>query len=198
MAPHGDSEPYHPVDAVAAGTNAALLTGGAGFFAASIKNAMRAKNVGALAVFTKTGGLIFTWTAMGGAFEFARNASANLRQKHDHYNHAIGGFCAGAILGLHSGRMPAVLGWGVSTALLMSGFEFSGGTLLNRKTESAEMEEWDTKEKLRTLRRRPIEETIALVGEGRGIQPPGYQERRRERLRETYGFEVNPVSADGS
>lgn len=28
-----------------------------------------------------------------------------------------------------------------------------------------------------------------------GIQPPGYEERRRERIKETYGFEINPVKA---
>lgn len=28
------------------------------------------------------------------------------------------------------------------------------------------------------------------------IRPPGYEERRRERLKERYGFEVNTVSAD--
>jgi hypothetical protein len=28
------------------------------------------------------------------------------------------------------------------------------------------------------------------------IRPPGYEERRRQRLKEKYGFEVNPVSAD--
>lgn len=62
MAPHGDSDSYHPVDAVAAGVKASMLTGAAGFLAASIKNAQRKQNLGALAVFTKTGGLIFTWS----------------------------------------------------------------------------------------------------------------------------------------
>lgn len=32
----------------------------------------------------------------------------------------------------------------------------------------------------------------------KGIQPPGYEERRRERLREKYGVEINPVSAQAS
>jgi hypothetical protein len=26
-----------------------------------------------------------------------------------------------------------------------------------------------------------------------GLEPPGYQERRRERLKEKYGIEINPV-----
>jgi len=38
--------------------------------------------------------------AMGGAYEFSKCASANLRQKDDSYNGAIGGFFAGSMLGL--------------------------------------------------------------------------------------------------
>jgi hypothetical protein len=38
--------------------------------------------------------------AMGGVFEFAKCASANLREKEDTYNSTIGGFFAGSVLGL--------------------------------------------------------------------------------------------------
>jgi hypothetical protein len=38
--------------------------------------------------------------AMGGTYEFVKTASANLREKEDHYNTALGGFFSGAILGL--------------------------------------------------------------------------------------------------
>lgn len=38
--------------------------------------------------------------AMGGTYEFVKTASANLREKEDHWNVAIGGFFSGAILGL--------------------------------------------------------------------------------------------------
>jgi hypothetical protein len=37
---------------------------------------------------------------MGGVFEFAKCASANLREKEDTYNSTIGGFFAGSVLGL--------------------------------------------------------------------------------------------------
>ena len=37
---------------------------------------------------------------MGGTYEFVKYASANLREKDDSYNTAIGGFLAGGILGL--------------------------------------------------------------------------------------------------
>ena len=44
--------------------------------------------------------LIFLIAAAGGTFEFARTASANLREKNDSWNPAIGGFLAGGVLGL--------------------------------------------------------------------------------------------------
>ena len=38
--------------------------------------------------------------AMGGAFEFTRIAAANLREKDDSWNPAIGGFFGGAVAGM--------------------------------------------------------------------------------------------------
>lgn len=38
--------------------------------------------------------------AVGGVFEFSKNAAANLRQTKDEYNPAIGGFLAGSVLGI--------------------------------------------------------------------------------------------------
>jgi len=38
--------------------------------------------------------------AMGGAYEFSKNASANLREKDDAWNPALGGFFAGTMMGL--------------------------------------------------------------------------------------------------
>jgi hypothetical protein len=38
--------------------------------------------------------------AVGGTYEFTRFASANLREKDDSLNTAIGGFLAGSVLGL--------------------------------------------------------------------------------------------------
>lgn len=37
---------------------------------------------------------------MGGAYEFAKDAAANLREKDDSWNKAIGGFFGGSMLGL--------------------------------------------------------------------------------------------------
>lgn len=51
---------------------------------------------------------------VGGTFELSKNASANLRQKNDHYNSAVGGFLAGSILGM-KGTLAARVA-GASTA----------------------------------------------------------------------------------
>ena len=43
--------------------------------------------------------------AMGGSYEFVRFASANLREKDDSLNPALGGFVAGSVLGLRCQRL---------------------------------------------------------------------------------------------
>lgn len=37
---------------------------------------------------------------MGGTYEFVKTASANLREKEDHWNVTLAGFFSGSILGL--------------------------------------------------------------------------------------------------
>jgi len=45
-------------------------------------------------------GANFSTAAMGGTYEFTRFASANLRERDDSLNTALGGFLAGSVLGL--------------------------------------------------------------------------------------------------
>ncbi|KAK4250051.1 hypothetical protein C7999DRAFT_38974 [Corynascus novoguineensis] len=194
MAPTGDDH-YHPKDAIHEGLRGALVYGGVGLLFAAAKNSLAKSNVGSLTTFTKNGGIIATFAAAGSAYEFTRSASSNLREKDDHWNHAVGGFAAGAAVGLRTGRMPRILGYGAFVGVALAAFDYTGGALkgyLNRP----DVDEYERKEMLRKNRRRPIEETIAEVGEGRGIKPPGYEERRRERLKEKYGIDINTVSAD--
>ncbi|RAL61967.1 hypothetical protein DID88_002456 [Monilinia fructigena] len=141
-----------------------------------------------MGVFTRTGGTAFMFTAMGGTYEFTKYASANLREKDDTYNSAIGGFLAGSVLGLRFGTTPAVLGFGALTAVVLSAFNYTGGTLGGYKRGPNE-DEFERKEHLRRNRRIPVEQTLAELGEGRGIYGPGYDERRRERIKERYGID---------
>jgi hypothetical protein len=92
------------------------------------------------------------------------------------------------------------------TAVVLGAFDYTGGALTGYKKDP-EIDEFERKEQLRKNRRRPIEETIAELGEGRGlfylrclllsctncaagIYAPGYQERRRERLKAKYGIDI--------
>lgn len=68
--------------------------------------------------------------------------------------------------------MPLVLGYGAFTSVLLTAFEYTGGSLRGKKPEIEGMEEYERKEYILKNRRRPIEETVADIGEGRGKSPP--------------------------
>ncbi|KAI1319961.1 hypothetical protein F5Y16DRAFT_405790 [Xylariaceae sp. FL0255] len=186
--------PYKQQDAIKEGIRGALYGGASGFAVSAVQNALAKHRVGVWGVFTRTGGTIALFMAPMTIFDFTRAASGNLRQSDDAYNTAIAGFLAGASVGLRTSRMPAILGYGALFSIVTTAFDVTGGTLRGKRTEMEGMDEYERKEYLRTNRRRPIEETISEIGEGRGIYPPGYEERRRERLKEKYGVDINPVS----
>src|ERR1700722_9964303 len=126
--------------------------------------------------------------AVGGIYELVRFSSANLREKDDALNTTYGGFLAGTVLGLRrkvwtgpylegewliypGGTTPAVLGFGALTAVVMGAYDYTGGRLTGYQRDP-KVDEFDRKEYMRKNRRRPIEETIAEIGEGRGITAP--------------------------
>ncbi|KAI1385744.1 uncharacterized protein F4822DRAFT_414053 [Hypoxylon trugodes] len=196
-APKGEEQHiFHQHDSLKSAINGALLGGGAGFTVSAVQNSLARRNVGAWGVFTRTGGTVAMFTAGATVYEFARDATANLREKDDTLNISIASFLSGATIGLRTGRIPQILGFGAAFSIVMSAFEFTGGSLRGGPRNPVnELDEFDRKEAMRLNRRRPIDETIANIGEGRGIHPPGYEERRRERLKEKYGVEIKPVSA---
>jgi hypothetical protein len=153
---------------------------------------------------------------MGGSYEFFKCASANLREKDDAYNPAIGGFFAGSMLGLRCmipiptllhpllicyglvRSAPAVIGYGTALAVILGAFTVTGGHLMGYQRDRT-VDEVSRKEYLRKNRRRPVEETVHQLGEGRGVYAPGYAERRAERIKEAYGIDVTqaPISGVG-
>lgn len=192
---------YQPKDAVGAAIKGTMITGAAGTFVSAVQNSLVKTNVGAWGIFTRTGGTIAIFgmdflgghcrgcadvdaAAMGGTFEFVKLASANLREKDDSWNHTIGGFFAGSILGLRCESpseasdagsrssvrtMPTVLGLGAMAAVILGTFDYTGG-MLQGYSRDPEMDEFERKQWLRKgRRRRPIQETIDELGEGRGM-----------------------------
>ncbi|CEO59938.1 Putative NADH-ubiquinone oxidoreductase 213 kDa subunit [Penicillium brasilianum] len=196
MANHEEDHHYHPQDAVSAAIKTTMMTGGIGLFASAVQNTLVRQNVGPLGIFMRSGGTITILAAMGGTYEFAKTASANLREKQDPLNTAIGGFFSGAILGLRARSLPAVLGYGVALSTGLYAFDYTGGSLFGYSKNKTE-DEFDRRTKLRKAFQTPAEQTFAELGEGRGIYGPNYEERRAERIKEAYGIEVprSPVPA---
>lgn len=114
-----DKETYTPKDAISLATESTLIMGAAGLAISAIQTSLIRQNVSGWAVFTRGGGIIAIFggvfveviastlialtkhiAASGGAFGFGRAAAANLREKDDSWNPAIGGFLSGAVLGL--------------------------------------------------------------------------------------------------
>jgi len=104
-------------------------------------------------------------------------------------NTALGGFFAGSILGLRARSFPSLFGYGTALAVILAGFEYTGGSLWG-KDKDPNLDKYEQLERIRKNYRTPAEQTIAEVGEGRGIYGPGYAERRRERIKEAYGIDV--------
>ncbi|KAF8250153.1 hypothetical protein K440DRAFT_597600 [Wilcoxina mikolae CBS 423.85] len=185
-------KPFERRDAIGQGVKGTLIVGGVGAILSGIQNSLSKQNIGAFGVITRTGGTIAIFAAMGGSYMFVRNAAANLREKEDSWNPAIGGFVAGAILGTRFRTMPSVIGYGAGLALTLGVFDYTGGSIAGIFRDP-NMDEVARKENLRKNRRRPFEEYIEDTGEGRGIYGPGYEDRRRERLTEKYGVDFTNV-----
>lgn len=111
------------------------------------------------------------------------------------------------------------MGYGFALAALLGTFEYTGGSLSGYNKDPNE-DEFERRERLRKNYRSKGEETIAELGEGRGmpstqriedylylpfillqfadartigIYGPGFEERRRERIKKTYGWDL-PVT----
>jgi hypothetical protein len=188
---------YHAQDTIGRTIKTVGLTGSVGLFASAVQNTLARQNVGPWGIFVRSGGTIGVFAAMGGTYEFVKTASANLRETEDYWNVALGGFFSGAILGLRARTFPALLGYGAALATTMGAFEYTGGTLYGRRPERSE-DEFERRTQLRTQWRTPGEQTLAELGEGRGIQGPGYKERRAERIKEAYGIDVPTSSVPAS
>lgn len=60
-----------------------------------------------------------------------------------------------------------MLGFGAFTAIILAAYDYTGANLRGYNKEE-NVDEFERKQALRKNRRRPIEETISQLGEGRG------------------------------
>jgi len=58
MSESSEERPYQPKDAIGGTIKATMITTGAGAFVSAIQNTLTKQNVGAMAIFSRTGGTI--------------------------------------------------------------------------------------------------------------------------------------------
>lgn len=109
---------------------------------------------------------------------------------------------------LHPERtFPSVLGNGLALGIVLGVASFSGAAMFGTPDMHPQEGRWPTKEDLRKRFSRPINETINELGEGRGVSTSislvftilisiagiygeGYNERRKQRIKDNHGIEV--------
>ncbi|KAG6063307.1 hypothetical protein E4U32_001408 [Claviceps aff. humidiphila group G2b] len=187
-------EPYHPHDVITETVKMASVGAGAGLFLAAIRMSMTQRNYGVFGIFTRGAPIIGMCAAAPAAYTFVSRASYNLREKEDTWGAILGGFVSGGLLALPTGKMRNVLGLGTAIAITQGALVYSGGRIDSFKKES---DEFERKEILRRTTRVPYTQTMDV---GNPANVPGYEERRRQQIKERYNFEINPVSmsVDGS
>jgi hypothetical protein len=63
---------------------------------------------------------------------------------------------------------PAVLGYGVALSTAMTAFEYTGGSLFGYQKDNS-VDEFDRRTALRKAFQTPVEQSVAELGEGRGM-----------------------------
>ncbi|KAG8869032.1 hypothetical protein FRB97_001649, partial [Tulasnella sp. 331] len=95
-----EKESYTPrrplYDAALVGAQSAAV----GVVVSAVQNALAKHNAGAAGIFTRTGGTIGFFAAMGATFALTDSMSANIREKNDATNGFVGGCSAGVLAGL--------------------------------------------------------------------------------------------------
>jgi len=110
-----------------------LQSAGVGVLVSAVQNALATHNQGASGIFTRTGGTIGFFAAMGATFALVDSVSANIREKEDAVNGFSGGCAAGALAGLRARSIPtafmacAVMG-GLVATFDATGRSFAGPT----------------------------------------------------------------------
>jgi len=111
------------------GTQSALV----GTLVSAIQNSLHTHNEGAKGVFTRTGGTIGLFTAMGAGFTLVDSTVANARQTDDALNGVAGGCAAGFLAGLKNRSIPQAFGACAILGTVIGTFDAAGSTLSSNR-----------------------------------------------------------------
>ncbi|KAE9408153.1 hypothetical protein BT96DRAFT_1013623 [Gymnopus androsaceus JB14] len=122
---------FEPKPALNNASMLGLQAGAFGLVWSTLQNALGQHSSGAAGVFTRTGGTITFFAAMGAVFSFTKDTVANVRSKDDAYNGAAGGCAAGFLAGIRARSLPMAIGGcaflGTTLAALDMSGQFTGG-----------------------------------------------------------------------
>ncbi|GBE78011.1 hypothetical protein BKA93DRAFT_814267 [Sparassis latifolia] len=106
-----------------------LQAAGVGAFVSAIQNALGTHTRGAAGFFTRSGGTIGIFGAMGATFAFTEAAIANQREKDDALNGAAGACAAGFLAGVRARSLPMAVASCAVMGTAMGAFDYGGKSL---------------------------------------------------------------------
>jgi len=120
------AEQFQPKATLRYASAVGIQAAGVGALVSAVQNALSSHNYGAFGIFTRTGGTIGFFGAMGATFALTESVVANTREKDDALNGAAGGCAAGFLAGIRARSLPvAVIGCTVLGAAVGT-FDYGG------------------------------------------------------------------------
>ncbi|KAI7871084.1 hypothetical protein BDF14DRAFT_1719862 [Spinellus fusiger] len=114
-------------DIIAEAGKVAGISAGLGLFVSAIQNTLQVHSEGAKGVFTRTGGTITMFAAMGGIFSLGESVAQAARGEDDAINAGIGGCAAGLVAGLRTKSIAKMCAACAGIGATMYAYEASGG-----------------------------------------------------------------------
>ncbi|KAH8120203.1 hypothetical protein DFH11DRAFT_1722044 [Phellopilus nigrolimitatus] len=112
----------------------------------AVQNALGTHNKGAMGVFTRTGGTIGFFAAVGATFAATEAIVANTREKKDPWNGAAGGCAAGFLAGLRVHSLPIAVASCAFMGTAVGTFDASG-ELAGERRQLGTQEAWEERRK---------------------------------------------------
>ncbi|KAL1917813.1 uncharacterized protein VTP21DRAFT_3647 [Calcarisporiella thermophila] len=120
---------HHNQDCIGSVAKNGLIFGGIGLVVSAFQNASDLHTRGAMGVFTRTGGTIGFFAAMGGIFAGAECAASAVRGKDDMWNSAIAGCAAGVLAGVRAHSFATMCGACAAIGGTMAAYEYGGANI---------------------------------------------------------------------
>ncbi|ORZ17320.1 hypothetical protein BCR42DRAFT_491209 [Absidia repens] len=124
-------------DCIADSGNTALISGGLGLVVSAMQNTVQKHTEGAKGIFTRTGGTIGLFAAMGGIFTLGECMAEDIRGESDAINAGIGGCAAGLVAGIRTHSIAKMCAACAGIGGTMYAYEYSGQLKGNLHGKSA-------------------------------------------------------------